>query len=70
MPDSRGRPQCPTKACAVRYRAGPDRLCPEHAAADRDGAMTDLAQRAGVAGLMDAPGGPRVGATNALSAEG
>src|SRR6516162_9449351 len=28
-------PRCPIRACPVRYRAGPDRLCPEHQ--DHDG---------------------------------
>lgn len=43
-------PRCPFKGCPVRYRGGPDRLCPEH---QREDGGTDLAER--MAAVMAAP---------------
>jgi hypothetical protein len=51
-------PRCPVRGCPVRYRAGPDRACPEH----QDQAHDELGERmAELTGtdtdaLMAAPG--------------
>jgi hypothetical protein len=38
--------RCPAKACPVRYRGGPDRLCAEHQHGDRD--MASAAAQLGI----------------------
>ncbi len=40
-------PRCPVKACPIRYRGGPDRLCPSHQD-DGHGDITAAAQALGI----------------------
>jgi hypothetical protein len=56
MPDLYGRPACPVRGCPVRYRGGPDRLCPDHVDEPvRDPAAEAWRER--LDALMGAPGG-------------
>lgn len=61
-------PRCPERGCPVRYRGGPDRLCPEHQAEAADVAQlaeelgAELAAPKGITGKAspwqaDRPGG-------------
>jgi hypothetical protein len=61
LPSPPARPRCPVRACPVRYRAGPDRLCPihQHDAGDHPVVIP--------AWLRDAPHGVTGQARNALA---
>ena len=47
-------PRCPVRACPVRYRGGPDRLCAEHQADDSTVTAAGLSQHRSV--WADGPG--------------
>jgi hypothetical protein len=53
MPPARIMPRCPVKGCPVRYRGGPDRLCPAH----QDEHGLGVIGRAAEYGIDQAPDG-------------